>query len=51
MTVGRGGGSGIRMCFFVVVMGKVIEGLNIRVGEGVEANSVVGSAVEVFEDV
>ena len=34
-----------------MVMGEVIEGLNIWVGEGVEANAVVGSAVEVLEDV
>ena len=50
VAVGRSRGNCVRVGFLVVVMGEVVEGLNIWVGEGVEANTVVGSAVEVFED-
>jgi hypothetical protein len=52
MAVCRGGGSdGIKVCFLVVVMGEVVEGLNIWVGERVKADFVVTGAVEIFKDV
>jgi hypothetical protein len=45
MAVCRGGGSGIRVSLFVMVMGEVVKGLNIWVGEGVKTDSVVAGAV------
>jgi hypothetical protein len=45
MAVGRGGGSGIRVSFLVMVMGEVVKSLNIWVSEGVKADPLVAGTV------
>jgi hypothetical protein len=51
MAVCRGGGSGVRVGLFVMMMGEMVKCLNIGVGEGVEANPIVTGAVKVLQDV
>ena len=49
----RGGGEGrgsIRVSFFVVMMGEVVEGLNCAIRRGMEGDAVFRSGVDVFEN-
>ena len=50
MALGRRRGSSVRVRFFVVMMGEMIECLNSRVGGGMERDAIFASAVKIFEN-
>ena len=51
MTFGRGRGGSIRICFLVMVMWKMVEGLKGLMGVRMEGDTIFGGGVKVLKDV